>query len=78
MDFQRVNWRKQALALPGSWYRSNEDVWAICPNGHSAVLDHEIADDGKVTPSLDCPADRCNFHEFVRLVDWEPAEIGDD
>lgn len=34
------------------------------------MLDHNVADGGTVTPSLDCPAEGCSFHEFVRLEGW--------
>ena len=34
-----------------------------CPTcGHIGLLDHEIADDGHVTPSLVCPAKDCDAH----------------
>lgn len=46
-------------------------AWATCPNGHTASLaDHEIAADGTVSPSLVCPHERCDFHDFVRLEGW--------
>ena len=44
-----------------------------CANGHAAFLDdHEIAADGTVSPSLVCPEDGCDFHEFVKLEGWMP------
>ena len=44
----------------------------MCAKGHVAFLDsgHAIADDGTVTPSLVCPEDGCDFHEFVKLEGW--------
>ncbi len=41
--------------------------WACClfPDHHS------IAQDGIINPSLVCPNDQCNFHEYVRLDGWE-------
>ena len=44
----------------------------MCSEGHVAFLDrdHAIAEDGTVTPSLDCPEDGCAFHEFVKLEGW--------
>lgn len=76
IDFQRVNWRKQALASPSSWWKSNDEIWAVCPNGHAAWLsEHEIAhSDGAVTPSVVCPEDGCDFHDMVRLVDWSSRD----
>lgn len=42
-----------------------------CPScGVVATLDHEISADGSVNPSLDCPSDRCTFHDHVKLVGW--------
>jgi hypothetical protein len=32
------------------------------------ALDHDIAEDGTVSPSLDCPV--CVFHDFVKLERW--------
>ena len=44
----------------------------VCPNGHLGGLgDHTIADDGTVSPSVVCPRPGCDFHDHIRLVDWE-------
>lgn len=53
-----------------SWDWTGPHVTIRCPNGHFALLDHEIADDGTVSPSVVCPWDGCGFHEFIRLLDW--------
>ena len=42
----------------------------VCPNGHRAALDHDIAADGTVSPSVVCPEDGCDWHVHVRLVGW--------
>jgi len=43
-----------------------------CPNGHIGSLsDHEIADDGTVLPSVVCPHEGCDFHEFIKLEGWQ-------
>lgn len=43
-----------------------------CRNGHYGSLeDHEIADNGEVYPSVDCPVSGCDFHENVILDGWE-------
>jgi hypothetical protein len=40
--------------------------------GNLAVLiDHDIAKDGTVTPSVVCPNGNCAFHDYVRLDGWE-------
>lgn len=55
---------------PGTWRHSDvpDNILIKCPNGHIGVLDHDIADDGTVTPSAQCPS--CEWHEMVRLEDW--------
>jgi len=63
----------------GPWWRylRTEDglsAWMKCPNGHLATLtDHQIDANGTVAPSVVCPED-CSFHEFVRLVGWDPTK----
>lgn len=63
----------------GSWRPVKRDgqrtVRFTCPGcGFDALLvdTHEIAPDGIVTPSLDCPNNGCGFHDNVRLVGWSP------
>lgn len=47
------------------------DTIMRCPNGHIASLrDHQIAKDGTVTPSVQCP--KCAFHENVVLQAYKP------
>ena len=42
-----------------------------CPLcGCHAALNHAVADDGTVTPSLVCPHDPCSFHEWGVLEGW--------
>ncbi len=58
---------------PGSWFRWRAFVLMSCPGcGSVAGLDdHEIDDQGRVTPSVDCS--ECEYHETgVRLLEWEP------
>lgn len=44
-----------------------------CPNGHIASLsNHDILEYGSVVPSVVCPTDDCDFHEFIKLVGWIP------
>lgn len=46
-------------------------VVARCSNGHIGGLDdHEIAEDGTVSPSVVCQAEGCDFHEFIQLDEW--------
>ena len=46
----------------------------ICPKGHIGQLDHTIAEDGTVSPSVVCPESGCGFHEYVRLEGWKGFE----
>lgn len=61
----------------GSWFpikREGGEKSAMlnCPScGKFAGLSHEIKPDGTVHPSVVCPYDECNFHDFIRLLDWE-------
>ena len=58
---------------PGQWRVISGAVWVSCPTcGQVGTLDHEVAADGTVSPSLVCPRDGCAFHEYVRLAGWEP------
>jgi hypothetical protein len=47
-----------------------------CPNGHTGSLtDHTIASDGTVAPSVVCPEDGCNFHEYIQLEGWSGMDF---
>lgn len=37
-----------------------------------SLKNHAIAENGAVSPSLVCPENDCDFHEFVVLEDWKP------
>lgn len=64
------------------WYLAGDEpdwryVVVCCPHGHLSTLrhlsrneGHQIAPDGTVSPSVVCPHDGCDFHEFVRLENW--------
>ncbi len=58
----------------GSWrtwdHNGKNRVLISCPGcGTEAGIDHDVADDGIMTPSLVCP-NNCGFHEHVKLVGW--------
>lgn len=71
-------------SYPSMWYPlkaadGHRSASLICPNGHEGVLlDHDIAEDGRVSPSVVCPWEGCGFHEHVRLVGWSDVSQGDD
>lgn len=33
-------------------------------------MDHDIAPDGRVSPSVVCPFEGCDFHDHVVLEGW--------
>lgn len=63
---------------PGTWrplLKKDETYSASirCPECKciATLLAHEIAEDGTVSPSVQCPW-TCNFHEMVKLEGWPP------
>lgn len=56
----------------GEWRPLGDKALVACPGcGESATLtDHTIKSDGAVHPSLVCPFDGCDFHDWVKLSDW--------
>jgi hypothetical protein len=71
-----TNYKKDESLSPGSWYRWKTPkgyTTMFCdPYGHAGSLeDHNIADDGTVSPSVVCAHDNCLFHEWIKLEDWD-------
>ena len=62
---------------PNSWkpyLRQDGSRGAIytCPQGHTASLEGwAIAEDGTVSPSVDCSPNGCGFHDFIQLIGWD-------
>ena len=53
------------------WYLFGGVVFVTCGEcSFRSSLDHDIAGDGTVTPSLECPADGCDWHVNARLEGW--------
>ena len=46
-----------------------------CPKCHETgyLTDHEISADGVVTPSVQCAAEGCEFHENITLAGWHES-----
>lgn len=83
-------WQKVPLTWRAlSYSDGHKGATVSCNKAHSCTLtDHDIADDGTVTPSLECPIELkaaeenesnvvcpqtlCGWHENVKLLDWEP------
>jgi len=56
----------------GKWRKVGALIYVQCPQcNYCAALQHEIAPDGTVTPSVECPSG-CGFHTNVRLTGWVP------
>ncbi len=65
---RKPSWKAE-LGYGGEY--SHITVWMKCPNGHIGNLgDHEIEEDGTVTPSVMCDSRDCHFHDMVKLMDW--------
>lgn len=79
---------KKSEVKSGEWHKPQPLTWhlerdytnqlaavIVCPNGHEGTLgDHEISHDGVITPSVRCPAENCNFHDFAILDGWVSRE----
>jgi hypothetical protein len=70
-----TNWKHSAAP-----YAGKHQVLAviICPRCHrewilSAKI-HSVHPKGMVTPSVVCPCDDCDWHQFVILKDWTPPD----
>lgn len=68
---------RMAEAAKGQWNGAMSDgkrtALVSCPGcGRIASLSkHAIGEDGTVSPSLVCPYDDCDFHDYVRLHNWQ-------
>jgi hypothetical protein len=69
------------LLKEGGFYacRSDKDLaLCTCSRGHTTRLSgfvHTIAADGACHPSYVCPIKGCDFHDWVRLVGWDPNHV---
>lgn len=60
-----LTWRP--VRMPGARWSAT----VVCAHGHNERIDeHEIANDGRVSPSVVCTENRCAWHEYVKLVGW--------
>lgn len=56
----------------------NDIALCTCANGHTTRMVstvHRVAPDGTVAPSYVCPVKGCSFHQYVRLVGWDPSHV---
>lgn len=55
------------------WTTGKKKILFSCPKcGEVGLLNHEVADDGKVTPSVQCMKLGCGFHDMITLDGWIP------
>jgi hypothetical protein len=60
--------------VKGHYRKFLRTALVACPQcGREAMLDHEIAADGTVSPSVQCPFPGCSFHDQVQLLGWLAA-----
>ena len=71
-DIPYADWESRWKPTKGTWtIFAGKYVKVSCPEcGAFGSLDHTVADDGTLSPSLVCP-DECGFHVFARLVDYQ-------
>jgi len=65
----------------GTWCKYEHDgIYTIMFKdiyGHiGSLTDHQIREDGTVSPSVVCPKDGCTFHEYIKLENWVPVNRG--
>lgn len=62
-----ASWSYVILGLNGP-----SSAMIVCPNCHimGTISDHNISEDGTVTPSVICP--ECDFHDMIKLLEWKP------
>lgn len=68
--------KEDHLLTKGTWrlWKSGErsSVFFCCPTcGELGMLNHEVNADGTITPSVQCPKEKCPFHDMVRLLGWK-------
>ena len=63
---------------PGTWKGlkladGSRSASFCCPGCEQlgALVDHVIFDDGRVHPSVVCPTEGCDFHEYIQLEEWQ-------
>ena len=57
------------------WWGSPSQVFVTCGGcgDNLNITTWSIADDGHVTPSVYHNEERCGWHVFLRLLDWDGA-----
>ncbi len=66
IDYKPLSWK--GINLPDN----GKSATLTCSNGHTGSLEtHTIRSDGSVSPSVVCPHEGCDFHQFVLLEEWK-------
>ena len=61
---------------PGEWSLWDGHVTICCPQCRElSALEHRVDEDGDVQPSV---VDTCGWHVWVRLRDYDPADLDSD
>lgn len=77
---KRTSIKKSNQSEAGTWefWRGDMKLPVMyCPNCGEANLGnstHTIEANGNVNASIVCANDKCDFHEFVKLEDWDGFE----
>lgn len=73
VELERAPDGARGLPRRGQWRIVAGAIWVSCPDCAAVgMLDHDVADDGAVSPSLVCPREGCGFHAWARLGGWRP------
>lgn len=68
-----LTWRPLRISLNTKLDKRSASI--VCSNGHYGILvDHDIDENGVVTPSVVCSEHGCNFHDYVKLVGWKESK----
>lgn len=66
--------QKHSECAKGTWWwtTGHKSPTISCPGCQKlGSLDHFVAEDGTITPSVVCPREPgCGFHDNVKLVGW--------
>jgi len=76
IEYGRIN---ETIPGQGAWdvhFFTNKQKPILifrCPScqRQGALNEHKVDKHGNVTPSVVCPYEDCNFHEWIRLDGWK-------
>lgn len=58
-----------------TWRLWRDRILVTCPSCQrdAAALDHAVDAEGRLSPSVICPHEGCDFHAMCHLVGWEES-----